>query len=127
MSDIVNFKTIDEYIKQFPEEIQDKLNEIRGIIKEVVPEGTTEKISWAMPTFYLYGNLVHFAAFKNHLGFFPGADGIENFKDKFNGLNYSKGGVQFLYSDQLPKKLIQDIVKYRIEENIKLYKIKNNK
>lgn len=108
---------VDEHISQFPAEVQVKLNEMRNIIKEVVPEETTEKISWRMPTFYLNGNLVHFAGFKNHIGFFPGAEGIEKFKDKFSGYTYSKGGVQFKYKDPLPKELIQDIVMFRIKEN----------
>ncbi|MCX8074623.1 MAG: DUF1801 domain-containing protein [Clostridia bacterium] len=110
---------IDEYIKDFPEEIQVKLHEIRDIIREVLPEETTEKISWQMPTFYLNGNLVHFAGFKNHIGFFPGSEGIEKFKDKFGGLQFSKGGVQFNYDKPLPKKLIQEIVEYRVKQNIK--------
>ena len=112
-------KEIREYIEQFPEQIQEKLNEMYGIIKEVVPEETTEKISWQMPTFYLHGNLIHFAAFKNHIGLYPGAEGIEKFKDDFVGLKYSKGAVQFAHEKPLPKELIQKIVKYRVQENIK--------
>ncbi len=109
--------TIKEYINMFPKDAQKKLIEMYNIIKEVVPEETTEKISWRMPTFYLNGNLVHFAGFKNHIGFFPGSEGIEEFKDKFIGLNYSKGGVQFKYTNPLPKDLIQEIVKFRVKQN----------
>lgn len=112
-------KEIKEYIEEFPSEIQEKLNEMYKIIKEVVPKEAIEKISWRMPTFYLNGNLVHFAGFKKHIGFFPGAEGIEKFKDKFKGLDYSKGGVQFKYENPLPKELIQDIVRYRVEINSK--------
>lgn len=111
---------IKKYIEQFPDEIQSKLNELYSIIRETVPEDTTEKISWQMPTFYLKGNLVHFAGHKNHVGFYPGANGIENFKNSFADLKYSKGAVQFKYDKPLPKELIQKIVKFRVSENIKL-------
>ena len=108
---------IKKYIDEFNGEAKDKLIEIYKFIKEVGPVETVEKISWKMPTFYLSGNLVHFAGFKNHIGLFPGSDGIEKFKNKFTGLSFSKGGVQFKYIDTLPKKLIQDIVKYRVKIN----------
>lgn len=113
--------TIDEYIAQFPEEIQKKLSEIRAIIKEVIPDETIEKISWGMPTFHLKTNLVHFAAAKNHVGFYPGNTGIEQFQEQFKaaGYKFTKGGVQFKYKDPLPKDLIQEIVKFRVEENTK--------
>lgn len=113
-------KEIKEYIEQFPEQMQKKLNEMYEIIKEVVPEETIEKISWKMPTFYLHGNLVHFAGFKNHIGLYPGAEGIEKFKDAFIDLKYSKGAVQFGHNKSLPKELIQEIVKYRVQESKKL-------
>lgn len=113
---------IKEYIEDFPVEIQEKLNQMYNIIKEAVPTETIEKISWRMPTFYLNGNLVHFAGHKNHIGFYPGASGIENFKDNFEGLKYSKGAVQFNYDKPLPKSLIQKIVKFRVKENTNLQK-----
>ncbi len=111
---------IKKYIDSFSKEIQDRLIEMYNIIKEVVPDETSEKISWQMPTFYLNGNLVHFAAQKNHIGLYPGASGIENFIEIFDerGLKYSKGAVQFKYVNELPKELIQEIVKFRIKENI---------
>lgn len=114
-----NYSNIDEYINLFPEDIREKLIEMYNIIKEVVPIETTEKISWQMPTFYLNGNLVHFVAFKDHISLFPGSEAIEIFKDKFekNNFKYSKGGIKFKYKDNLPKDLIQEIVKYRVEEN----------
>jgi uncharacterized protein YdhG (YjbR/CyaY superfamily) len=113
------YTTIDGYIKQFSKEIQSRLKDMYNIIKEVVPKETVEKISWQMPTFYLNGNLVHFAAHTNHIGFYPGASGIENFKNKFEDLKYSKGAVQFNNNKILPKELIQEIVKFRISENMK--------
>ena len=85
------------------------------IIKEVVPEEAPEKISWKMPTFYLNENLVHFAAFKNHIGLFPGGEVLKEFEGEFRGLKHSKGGLQFNYDKPLPKKLIQDIIKARIK------------
>src|SRR5690554_1041195 len=72
---------VDEYIAAFPAEIQEKLERIRAVIKKAAP-AAEEKISYAMPTYYLHGNLVHFAAFKNHIGFYPGPSGIEAFKEE---------------------------------------------
>ncbi len=115
-------KTINEYIRQFPAEQQPGLYEMLEIIKGAVPTGTTEKISWNMPTFYLYGNLVHFAGFKKHIGFFMGSDGMEMFKDQLNGYKYSKGGFQIPYEKPLPKQLIKKIVKYRVRENTEKHK-----
>lgn len=111
-------KLIKAYIEEFPEDVQVKLEEMYNIIKEVVPEETTEKITWRMPTFFLNGNLVHFAGFKNHIGLFPGAKGIEVFSGKFEKYKFSKGGVQFPLNQDLPKELIQEIVKYRVKESI---------
>ncbi len=112
-------KTIDEYIAEFPDEVQKRLTEMYNIIKEVVTEETTEKISWKMPTFYLNGNLVHFAGFKNHTGLYPGAEGIEEFQNQFDGLEFSKGAVRFNHDKPLPKELIQKIVKFRVKQNMK--------
>jgi uncharacterized protein YdhG (YjbR/CyaY superfamily) len=111
--------TIDEYIKGFPAEIQERLYEMYHIIKEVTPEATREKMSWGMPTFHLNGNLVHFAGCKSHTGLYPGASGIENFKHRFENLKYSKGAVQFSHKTPLPKALIQEIVSFRVLENRK--------
>ncbi|ABX41906.1 iron chaperone [Lachnoclostridium phytofermentans] len=107
---------IDQYILQYPLELQHKLQEIRNIIKEAAPEAT-EKISWRMPTFYLNGNLVHFALHKAHIGFYPGAEGVEQFKHKLGDYKYSKGAIQFPLSKPLPKELITEIVKFRVVEN----------
>jgi len=110
------FHTIDEYIMQFPDEIQEKLKVLRNVIKESASEAK-EKISWQMPTFDLYGNLVHFAAHKRHIGFYPGASGIEAFKDKLSNYKSSKGAVQFPFDQPLPLELISEIVKFRVSEN----------
>lgn len=116
-TNINTFKTIDEYIAQFPTEIQERLNKLRSVIQEAAPSAT-EKISYQMPTFYLYGNLVHFAAFKNHIGFFPAASGVEAFQDQLKEYHCSKGTIQFPYKKPLPYDLITDIVKFRVSENL---------
>ncbi|MEG0277067.1 MAG: DUF1801 domain-containing protein [Coprobacillus sp.] len=108
---------IDEYIQEFPLEKQIRLKEIREIIKESSPQAT-EKISWAMPTFYLNGNLVHFAQQKNHIGFYPGESGVSSFEDKIQGYKHSKGAIQFPDNRPLPKELIQEIVRFRTQEQL---------
>lgn len=108
---------IDDYIQSCPIEHQPKLNEIRSIIKKAAPKAE-EKISWAMPTFYLNGNLVHFALGKKHIGLYPGASGVSNFEDQIQEYKHSKGAIQFPLDKPLPKKLITDIVKFRVKENL---------
>lgn len=110
-------KSIDEYILQFSPEVQEKLQSLRKVIKESAPEAE-EKISWQMPTFALHGNLVHFAAHKKHIGFYPGASGIAAFKDKLLEFKGSKGAVQFPIDKPLPYELIKEIVRFRVSENI---------
>ncbi|WP_147534264.1 iron chaperone [Bacillus marasmi] len=107
---------INDYISQFPPDVQEKLHEIRKVIKEAAPTAT-EKISYQMPTFYLYGNLVHFAAHSHHIGFYPAPSGIANFTDQLNGYKRSKGAVQFPFDQPLPIKTISKIVQFRVEEN----------
>lgn len=109
-------ETVDEYIAQFDSETQKLLNEIRSFILKIAPL-TQETISYQMPTYKYYGNLVHFAAHAHHIGFYPGPEGIENFKDRFAGLKYSKGAVQFNKNQPMPFDLIQEIVMYRLEQN----------
>lgn len=111
-------KSIDEYILGFPPEIQEILNTLRRVIKESAPEAE-EKISYQMPTFALHGNLVHFAAYKKHIGFYPAASGVEAFKDRLSQYKSSKGAVQFPIDEPLPYELISEIVRFRVAENIK--------
>ncbi len=113
-----NFNTIDEYISQFPEEVQEVLESLRKVIKEAAPEAT-EKISYQMPSFYLHGNLVHFAAYKKHIGFYPTPSGIAVFKEKLSAYKSSKGSVQFPLDKPLPYELISEIVAFRVAENRK--------
>ena len=93
------------------------LQELRQIIQESAPEAT-EKISYQMPTFYLNGNLVHFAVNKNHIGFYPAPSGIEAFEEALTPYKYSKGAIQFPFDKPIPYDLIRRIVKHRVEENL---------
>ncbi len=111
------FKSIDEYILQFSPEVQEILQALRSVIKESAPDAE-EKMSWRMPTFALHGNLVHFAAHKRHIGFYPGPSGIDAFKHKLSEYKGSKGAVQFPIEKPLPYELISEIVKFRVAENI---------
>lgn len=114
-----DFKTIDEYIALFPKEIQTSLETMRKTIKNAAPD-STETISYQMPTFKLNGkNLVHFAAWKNHIGFYPIPSGMEKFKKELSTYKSAKGSVQFPFSKPLPLTLITKIVKFRVEESIK--------
>jgi uncharacterized protein YdhG (YjbR/CyaY superfamily) len=112
------FESIDKYILQFSPEIQEILKTLRKVIKEAAPD-SEEKISWEMPTFVLRGNLVHFAAHKNHIGFYPAPSGIEAFKHELSEYKGAKGSVQFPIKKPMPYDLISKIVKFRVNENIK--------
>ncbi len=105
------FRTIDEYIKTFPNDVQSILEKMRQTIKKAAPEAV-ETISYQMPTFKLNGkNLVHFAAFKNHIGFYPIPSGIEAFKKELSSYKQGKGSVQFPIDKPIPYDLVEKIVK----------------
>lgn len=108
---------IDQYISAFPEEVQKKLTRLRTLINQLAPDAT-EKISYQIPTFFLNGNLVHFAAYSKHIGFYPSSSGIAQFEQDLSGYKYSKGTVQFPLDQPLPIELITKIVKFRIGENL---------
>ena len=110
------FKTMDEYINTFPEDVRHILNELRQTIKEVAPEAE-ETINYQIPTFTLNGNLVHFAAFQNHIGFYPTPSGMEAFKKELSQYKGAKGSVQFPTDQPLPLSLIRRIVEFRVKEN----------
>ncbi|HYF04034.1 MAG TPA: DUF1801 domain-containing protein [Patescibacteria group bacterium] len=110
-------KSIDEYIAQQPVELQGKLEELRAVIRAAAPDAE-EKISYGMPTFKLAGNLVFFAVFKNHIGFYPEPSGIEAFKAELSGYKGAKGTVQFPLDEPLPLELIGRITKFRVMENL---------
>lgn len=109
--------SVDKYISGFPYDIQTLLEEIRKTIREAAPEAA-ETIKYAMPTFVLNGNLVHFAAFKNHIGFYPVPSGIEAFKKELSVYKGAKGSVQFPLDKPLPLELITKIVNFRVIENL---------
>jgi uncharacterized protein YdhG (YjbR/CyaY superfamily) len=111
-------KSIDEYILHFSPQVQEILKTLRKVIKESAPD-SEEKISYQMPTFVLHGNLVHFAAHKNHIGFYPTPSGIDAFKNELSKYKGAKGSVQFPIDKPLPYELISAIVKFRVAENIK--------
>jgi uncharacterized protein YdhG (YjbR/CyaY superfamily) len=115
MDTLVN--NIDEYISNFPAEIQILLEQVRATIRKAAPEAK-EAIKYGMPTFVLNGNLVHFAAFKNHIGFYPVPTGIEAFKKELSVYKGGKGSVQFPLDKPMPLDLIIKIVKFRVKENL---------
>ena len=109
------FTSIDEYIANFPAEIQQILQEIRTTIQAAAPEAK-EKISYQMPTFTLNGNLVHFAAFKKHIGFYPTPSGTETFQKELAMYKTAKGSAQFPLDQPMPLELIRKIVEFRVAE-----------
>lgn len=115
---------IDEYIANFPPEVRQILINLRNVVKEAAPN-STEKISYQMPAFELQGNLVYFAAFKNHIGFYPTPSGITAFEQELSDYKKSKGAVQFPIKKPIPYELIKSIVEFRVNENISKAKIKS--
>ena len=109
-------RTIDEYILSFPPDVQEILQKIRAIIHAIAPDAQ-ETIKYRMPTFTLNGNLVHFAAYKNHIGFYPVPTGIEAFKEELSAYEGGKGSVQFPLDQPIPYDLIRRIVEFRVNEN----------
>ena len=112
---------IDEYIAGFPAEVQELLEQVRQAIKNVAPQAE-EVISYGMPAFKLKGILVWFAAYKNHIGFYPHSSGIAAFKPELSMYKSSKGAIQFPLDKPLPLKLIAEIVKFRVIENMEKVK-----
>ncbi len=108
--------SVDEYMAGFPRDVQAILQRVRTTIRNAAP-GAEEKISYRMPTFALKGNLVHFAAWKEHIGFYPAPTGIEEFKTELSAYKSAKGSVQFPLDKPIPYDLIGRIVKYRVREN----------
>jgi uncharacterized protein YdhG (YjbR/CyaY superfamily) len=112
----INAKNIDEFIAGSPKETQELLKKMRSVIQKAAP-GTEEAISYGIPTFKLNGrNLVHFSGYKEHIGFYPGAAGIESFQEALSKYKTSKGTVQFPLDKPLPVGLITQIVKFRIAQ-----------
>jgi len=109
-------RTIDDYIAQFPGDIREKLQKLRQTIRESAPQAR-EAISYRIPTFKLKGNLVHFAAFRDHISFFPTSSGVDAFKEELSGYRTSKGTIQFPLDEPIPFDLVGKIVKFRVREN----------
>ena len=110
-------KNIDEYIAGFPDDVQEILQKIRMTIREAAPDAE-ETIKYRMPTFTLKGNLVHFAAFKKHIGFYPVPTGIGEFKNELSVYEGGKGSVRFPLDKPIPFGLISEIVEFRVKENL---------
>ncbi len=108
-------ENIDEYIASFPTDVQRLLQEIRSVIRTAAPNAE-EALKYGIPTFVLHGNLVHFAAFKKHIGFYPTPSGVEKFKDELSRYPHAKGSVQFPLDEPVPFALIRKVVEYRVKE-----------
>jgi uncharacterized protein YdhG (YjbR/CyaY superfamily) len=110
-------KTIDDYIAGFPPDVRRTLKRIRTTIRKAAP-AAEETISYQMPTFKLHGNLVHFAAYQNHIGFYPAPRAIEAFKKELSAYEGSKGTVKFPVDKPVPLALITRMVKFRVKQNL---------
>jgi uncharacterized protein YdhG (YjbR/CyaY superfamily) len=118
--------TIDEFIALYPIDVQEILKKVRATIKKAAPEAA-ETIAYGIPTFVLKGNLVHFAAYKNHIGFYPTSSGIARFKDELTTYKTSRGTVQFPLDKPIPYDLISKIVAFRVKENLEKAEVKVKK
>ena len=110
-------RDIDEYIAGFPKDVQEILEKIRMTIRKAAPDAE-EIIKYQIPTFTLKGNLVHFGAFKKHIGFYPATSGIEEFKEELSVYEGAKGSIKFPLDKPIPFALISKIVKFRVKENM---------
>lgn len=120
-----SFNNIDEYIAQFPDDVRELLEKMRAAIQKAAP-GAEEAISYGMPAFKYNGALVWFAAYKNHIGFYPTGSGIEAFTSELSGYKTSKGAVQFPIGKPLPLALVAMIVKFKVKENEEKKKAKES-
>ena len=118
MDEKSDFHTIDEYISQYDPEMQKILTDLRNAVRDAAPEAR-EKISYRMPAFEYFGNLVYFAVFRNHIGFYPTPSGTDAFSRELSEYKTSKGAIQFPLGKPLPLDLIRRIVKFRSEENFR--------
>jgi uncharacterized protein YdhG (YjbR/CyaY superfamily) len=113
--------SVDEYIKAQPEEIRPILNKVRETIRAAAPDAK-EKISWQMPTFWQNENLIHFAAFKRHIGIYPGGEAVGVFAEKLKEYKTSKGAIQFPLDKPIDYELIAEITLWRAEQAGNKYK-----
>ena len=119
----MSIKTIDEYVAQFPKDIQVLLEKMRTIISKAAPKAE-EAMAYGIPTFKLHGNLVHFGGYKSHIGFYPAPSGIEAFKKELAEYEGSKGTIRFPLDKPLPATLITQVVKFRVKKNLEKVKKK---
>ena len=117
MAEKSGYEKVNDYIAAYPDEVQELLRQIRKVIREEAP-GAEETINYGIPTFKLNGNLVHYAGFKNHIGFYPAPVGIEQFKEKLSVYKQGKGSVQFPVNKPLPLQLIREIVRFCVLQNL---------
>lgn len=123
----VKFSTVNEYIESYPSDVKSMLEDLRNAIRQAAPKAE-EVISYNMPAYKFHGILVYFAGHKNHIGFYPGSGAITGiFKDKLTVYKTSKGTIQFPLDKPLPIRLIKDIVKFRMEENLERAEAKGKK
>ena len=117
---------IDEYIEQFPGNVQAILQKLRATIKKTAPSAE-ETISYQMPAFKYHGMLVYFAGYKNHIGFYPTSSPLKVFKNRLTSYKTSKGAIQFPIDKAIPLTLVKDIVKFRLKENLEKENAKTKK
>lgn len=121
--------TIEKYILDFPIDVRKKLLSLQNLIHKIVPDAT-EAIKYGMPTFVLQGNLVHFAAYQHHIGFYPTPGVITHFEKELKNYKTSKGAIQFPIDDPLPFELISSMIQYRLklhQENLALKEMAKSK
>lgn len=109
-------KNFEDYTARFPKETRQLLKRMRLAVRKAAPK-TKEKISYGMPAFTLDGNLVYFAAYKRHIGFYPGSSAIAAFKKELSGYKWAKGSVQFPLDQPLPLTLVSRIVEFRVKQS----------
>ncbi len=125
-SDVAAPRTIDDYIAGFPPEVQEILRKVRQTVRDAAPDAQ-EAIRYRIPTFVLNGNLVHFAAFKKHIGFYPTPSGTERFKEALAGYAGAKGSVRFPLDEPIPYELIGEIVRFRVKESLERARAREKK
>ena len=122
----IKINTIDDYIAGFPLKIQEQLQTLRIIIAEAAPNAE-EGISYDIPIFKFHGKLAHFAAYKNHIGFYPGASAIEAFKTVLDDYETAKGTIHFRFNEEIPNELVTAIVQFKVKENLVKVALRNKK
>ena len=119
-------ETIDEYIADFPPDVQAILKKLRATIRKAAPDAE-EAMKYRLPTFVLNGNLVHFGAFKKHIGFYATPTGNEKFRKELSVYEGAKGSVQFPLDKPIPYDLVSRMVKFRVQENLEKAAAKRKK